>query len=71
MIYCVAPEEFGPELLERLTAYYAEDQEVTVIVDRRVGGRRGEQLEKAIDNEREIRDRRRPPVTGEFGGLEP
>ncbi len=71
MIYCVVPEEFGPELLERLTAYYAEDPEVTVIVDRRKGGRRGEQLEKAIDNEREIRDRRRPPVTGEFGGMEP
>jgi hypothetical protein len=70
VIYSVVPEEFGQELFERLTQYYAEDPEVTVIVDRRKGGRRGEQLESAINNERELRDRRKPPLTGEFTGLE-
>ncbi|HMS73030.1 MAG TPA: hypothetical protein PKB03_08345 [Baekduia sp.] len=69
MIYCVVPEEFGPELLQQLTDYYADDAEVTVIVDRRKGGRRGPQLERAIEESRETRDRRKPPVTGEFPDL--
>ena len=35
MIYCVVPEELAPELYDKLVEYYADDPNVTVIVDRR------------------------------------
>ncbi len=35
MIYCVVPEALADELFDKLTAYYADDPNVTVIVDRR------------------------------------
>lgn len=38
MIYCVIPKPLEPELLDRLTAYYADEPNVTVIVDRRAQG---------------------------------
>ena len=41
MIYCVVPEALEGELFEKLTAYYADDENVTVIVDRRKQERRG------------------------------
>lgn len=72
VIYCVVPEEFGEELYERLKAYYADDEEVEVIVDRRRGDRRGERLGQRLDiSRREVRDRRSKPVMGEFPDLEP
>ena len=37
MIYCVVPEALTDELLDRLTEYYKDDPNVTVIVDRREG----------------------------------
>lgn len=37
MIYCVVPESLTVELLDRLTEYYKDDPDVTVIVDRREG----------------------------------
>ena len=40
MIYCVVPEELAPELYDRLAAYYADDGNVQVIIDRRRGERR-------------------------------
>ena len=40
VIYCVVPEELADELFEKLTAYYADDPNVTVIVDRRKASRR-------------------------------
>lgn len=40
MIYCVVPAALADELYERLAAYYADDPNVTVIVDRRKGERR-------------------------------
>ena len=40
MIYCVVPEALEAELLDKLTAYYADDDNVTVIVDRRRSDRR-------------------------------
>jgi hypothetical protein len=65
MIYSVVPEELAPELYERLVEYYKDDPNVKVIIDRRKTERRrsgqgdgGEQ--------REVRDRRRPRVPGEF-----
>jgi hypothetical protein len=41
MIYCVVPEEMADELYPRLSAYYADDPNVTVIIDRRRSERRG------------------------------
>jgi hypothetical protein len=68
MIYCVVPQELADELYEKLTAYYAEDPNVEVIVDRRKAERRG-----ANDGggNRQRRDRRRPRVPGEFPKLDP
>ena len=40
MIYCVVPAGLADELFDKLTAYYADDPNVTVIVDRRKGERR-------------------------------
>lgn len=56
MIYCVVPAALADELYEKLVSYYADDPNVTVIVDRRKGERR-----KAGDDgggKRQLRDRR-------------
>jgi len=71
MIYCVIPEALEEELLEKLTAYYADDDNVTVIVDRRSAERRSAEDDVAHDEQRQIRDRRRPRVPGDFPPLEP
>jgi hypothetical protein len=64
MIYCVIPPELADELFDKLTAYYEDDPNVTVIVDRRTGPdrRRG----RAGGGKRELRDRRRPRAPGTF-----
>ena len=67
MIYCVVPEALAPELYEKLVDYYADDPNVTVIIDRRkaerrVPGHTGGGL-------REVRDRRRARITGDFAPL--
>ncbi len=69
MIYSVVPRELEPELLQKLQAHYAEDPEVTVIVDRRQGERRRRAAEPEIAQQRVLRDRRRRRVTGEFSPL--
>lgn len=66
MIYCVVPEELADQLLDKLTRYYAEDPNVEVIVDRRKTSRR--QSSEGGGN-RQVRDRRRPRVTGELPEL--
>ncbi len=56
MIYCVVPAALADELYDKLVSYYADDANVTVIVDRRKGERR-----KAGDDgggKRQLRDRR-------------
>lgn len=56
MIYCVVPNALADELYDKLVAYYADDPNVTVIVDRRKGERRARG-----DNgggKRQLRDRR-------------
>ena len=65
MIYCVVPEELSDELLPKLEAYYADDPNVKVIVDRRQAERR-RRGEEPVEVQREVRDRRRPRVPGEF-----
>jgi hypothetical protein len=67
MIYCVVPEPLAAELFDKLTAYYADDPNVTVIVDRRRGSRR--EAGAAGGGKREVRDRRRPRVPGELPDL--
>ena len=72
MIYCVVPRELEPDLYDRLTAYYADNPGVTVIVDRRTGPDR-RRPGSATDLEREqrqIRDRRRPRATGSFASTD-
>jgi len=70
MIYCVIPEALEGDLLEKLTSYYADDDNVTVIVDRRKAERRLSD-DSADAEQRQVRDRRRPRVTGDFPPLEP
>lgn len=66
MIYCVVPEALAGELFDKLQSYYADDPNVEVIVDRRRSERRGRAAPPPSDTKREVRDRRRPRVPGEF-----
>jgi hypothetical protein len=67
VIYCVVPEALADELLGKLTDYYAEDPNVTVIVDRRRSARRGQA--SSGGGQRELRDRRRRTIPGELPEL--
>jgi hypothetical protein len=67
VIYCVVPEPLADELYQRLADYYADDPNVTVIVDRRKSSRR--ERGAGGGGQREVRDRRRPRVTGDFPPL--
>ena len=64
MIYCVVPEPLADELYSRLATYYDSDPNVTVIVDRRKSERR--EPGSTGGGHRELRDRRRSRVAGEF-----
>jgi hypothetical protein len=73
MIYCVVPRPLADELFDKLSAYYADEDNVTVIVDRRqfdrrARGRRAGDRQGA-DQRRVVRDRRRARVAGEFPPL--
>ena len=59
MIYCVVPAALADELYDKLVAYYADDPNVTVIVDRRKGERRGRG--DGGGGKRQLRDRRQRP----------
>jgi hypothetical protein len=67
VIYCVVPEPLAGELLDKLTDYYADDPNVTVIVDRRRGDRRDRH--SSGGGNRSLRDRRRHRVPGEMPQL--
>jgi hypothetical protein len=60
LIYCVVPAALADELYDKLVAYYADDANVTVIVDRRKAERRtrGE----SGGGKRQLRDRRQRPL---------
>ena len=68
MIYCVVPEELADELYDKLVAYYEDDPNVTVIVDRRKS--RAARPGSTGRRQREVRDRRRSRVAGEFPTIE-
>jgi hypothetical protein len=61
MIYCVIPPELEEELFDRLTEYYKDNPNVTVIIDRREGPdrRAGKEPTDEERERRELRDRRR------------
>jgi hypothetical protein len=65
VIYCVVPQELADELYDKLVAYYAGDENVKVIVDRRESERR-DRGGGTAGGKRQRRDRRRPRVPGEF-----
>jgi hypothetical protein len=67
VIYCVVPEPLAGELFDKLSEYYSEDPNVTVIVDRRKTERR--ERGSSGGGKREVRDRRRSRVTGELPSL--
>jgi len=67
MIYCVVPQELADELYDKLSQYYEDDPNVTVIIDRRAqGGEPGSHA--AYTDRRRQRDFRSrghvPPWTG-------
>ena len=67
MIYCVVPQELADELYDKLSQYYEDDPNVKVIIDRRRGDRRGAGAGESSDSgNRQIRDRRRARVPGDF-----
>jgi len=67
MIYCVVPQELADELYDKLSKYYEDDPNVKVIIDRRKGDRRGSTVRYTEDSgNRQVRDRRRARVPGEF-----
>ena len=67
MIYCVVPQELAPELYDKLANYYSDDPNVEVIIDRRKGERR---TDTDGGGQRQVRDRRRPRIPGEFPPIE-
>jgi hypothetical protein len=76
MIYCVVPKPLADELYPKLVEHYADEDNVTVIVDRREfdrRARRGSSATKAPVSEgsprRVIRDRRRARVAGDMPPL--
>ena len=69
MIYCVVPEPMAEELYSKLEDYYQDDVNVTVIVDRRKSERR--LPGSTAGGQREVRDRRRMRITGDFPPLAP
>jgi len=69
VIYCVIPPELEGELLAKLTAYYEDNPDVTVILDRR--RRRGAREAPASTPEaRRMRERRRVRIPGTFPAID-
>jgi hypothetical protein len=69
MMFCVVPEEMAGELYDRLVDYYDDDPHMEVIIDRRAAERRSGGSDQAETHRREVRDRRRPRIPGEFPPL--
>ena len=71
MIYCVVPKSLSDELYPKLTDHYADEENVTVIVDRRKSDRRarGARARDAVKQQRIVRDRRRARMPGDLPPL--
>ncbi len=68
MIYCVVPLALEDELFERLSAYYADDPHVEVIVDRRAQGGTPGTHESFSDRRRQRAKGTFPPIEAPSGG---
>jgi hypothetical protein len=66
MIYCVIPQALADELYDKMVAYYEDDPNVTVIIDRRKGPDRRAGEVDSHDERRVIRDRRNRRASGSF-----
>jgi hypothetical protein len=66
MIYCVIPRELEAELYEKMVEYYADNPDVTVIVDRRSGPDRRSRRDTPP-----AEHRRRARIPGTFPTTEP
>jgi len=64
VIYSVIPQELEGELYDQLSGHYADNPNVTVIVDRRSGPDR--RSDSTYGGKRQLRDRRRSRVPGTF-----
>jgi hypothetical protein len=76
MIYCVVPKPLADELYPKLEQYYENEDNVTVIVDRREFDRRARRSQSAaapvdeqLKQRRIVRDRRRARVPGDLPPL--
>jgi hypothetical protein len=75
MIYCVVPRPLADELCPKLVEHYADEENVTVIVDRRRFQRRAREAGSRANSvaapvqRRVLRDRRRARVPGDFPPL--
>lgn len=71
MIYCVVPKPLADELYSKLVERYQNDDNVTVIIDRREADRRarGASPSESDIQRRVIRDRRRARVPGDLPPL--
>jgi hypothetical protein len=71
MIYCVVPRPLADELFPKLVEYYADEENVQVIVDRREFDRRarGGRSTQGAGQRRIVRDRRRARVPGDLPPL--
>jgi hypothetical protein len=73
MIYCVVPRPLAEELHPKLVEYYEDDDNVTVIVDRRKFDRRARRGRSVATSEQKqrriVRDRRRARVPGDLPPL--
>jgi hypothetical protein len=70
MIYCVVPKPLADTLYPKLVEHYREDENVTVIVERREFDRRARSGSTSGSSEvaqrRIVRDRRRARVAGDL-----
>jgi hypothetical protein len=66
MIYCVIPPELADQLYDKMVAYYKDNPNVTVIIDRREGDRRKGKPAGEFKEKRVLRDRRRRRMPGTF-----
>ena len=67
MIYCVIPQALADELYDKMVAYYQDDPNVTVIIDRREGpDRRRAGDADEHKEQRVLRDRRHRRMPGTF-----
>jgi hypothetical protein len=71
MIYCVVPKALADELYPKMVKHYENEENVTVIIDRREFDRRARNgssgsSSDATNQRRIVRDRRRARVPGEL-----